>query len=166
MILSKKLLLGVFPIALGIFAFSFFAGEERLIKKRFALLSEYVSKSGEENALTIAQRAKRVGALFADRVYVNIPEEELEGDFTRQEIVIYAAQARLAWATISLRFSDPVISFPKKGVAAVAVRGRVTGKSISGEDVEETRRTKWTLRKVEDQWLFSGVEVMEIPGAK
>jgi hypothetical protein len=111
----------------------------------------------------MAHNVKSIGALFPDQVKLRIPDYELSGSYTRQDIENYAVRVRLSFSRLSLQFFDLSITFPEKGAANVALRGRLTGNSTSGEEVDETRELAFALKKIEDQWLFSEVEVVEVP---
>jgi len=152
-------LLGIF----GLLAFYFFfPSEERQIKKRFTLLSEYVSMDQGETTFSMAQKVKGIGSLFTDKVKLEIPGYELSGSYTRQDIENYAGRARRSFSRLSLQFLDPIIIFPQKGAANVTLMGRLTGESTSGEEVDESRELTFVLKKIGNQWLFSEVEVTEV----
>ena len=66
MVKIKYLLIGVLIVIIGILAaVIFFPNEEKRVKKQFNLLSEWVSKSPEENTFTLLQKMKNIGTLFA-----------------------------------------------------------------------------------------------------
>jgi hypothetical protein len=162
MVRTKYLIFGLLGI-LGLLAFYFFfPSEEKQIKKRFTLLSEYASKDQGESTFTMAHKVKSIGALFPDKVKLRIPDYELSGSYTRQDIENYAVRVRLSFSRLSLQFFDLSITFSEKGAATVTLTGRLTGKSASGEEVDETRELAFALKKIEDQWLFSEVEVVEV----
>jgi hypothetical protein len=65
MVKIKYLLIGGLVVIIGIaVVFYFFPNEEKKVKKQFRLLSEGVLKSPEENAFTMLQKIKNIGALF------------------------------------------------------------------------------------------------------
>ena len=91
----KYLLTGVLLVIIGIvFAVAVFPSEEKRVKKRFHLLSEWVSKSPEENSFTMLQKMKDIGSLFLEPCELKAPHESLSGSYTRQEISAYAGSAR------------------------------------------------------------------------
>jgi hypothetical protein len=61
-----------------------------------------------------------------------------------------------------LQFYDLDVSFPEKGMAKVTLTGKLTGRLTSGEYVDETHELECLLKKIENKWLFSDVEVVEI----
>jgi len=44
----------------------------------------------------------------------------------------------------------------------VTLTGRLTGRSGTGEQVDETRELECVLKKIERKWLFSEIEVVEV----
>jgi hypothetical protein len=159
----KKYVIPGLLVILGLLAFYFFfPSEEKQTKKRFTLLSEYASKDQGEGTFIMAHKVKNIGALFTDKLKLQIPDYELSGSYTRQDIVNYAMRARLSFSRLSLQFFDLIITFPEKGAANVTLTGRLTGKSTRGEEVDESRELSCVLKKIEDQWLFSDLEVIEV----
>jgi hypothetical protein len=162
MVRTKYLIAGLLGI-LGLLAFYFFfPSEEKQIKKRFTLLSECASMDQGETTFSMTQKVKSIGSLFTDKVKLEIPDYELSGSYTRQDIENYAVRARLSFSRLSLQFFDLIVTFPEKGAANVILMGRLTGESISGEEVDESRELTFVLKKIGSQWLFSEVEVTEV----
>ncbi len=136
--------------------------EEKRIKKQFQLLSDWISKSPEENALTLLQRMKYIGNLFDEPCGFKIKDPSLSGSYTRQEIATYAGSARSYVSQLDLKFYDFRITFPEKEIANVNLTARLTGRSTAGERIEETRELECVLRKIDKQWFFSQIEVVEV----
>jgi hypothetical protein len=163
MVKIRYLLIGVLMVIVGIvIAITLFPSEEKRVKKQFHLLSEWVSKSPEENAFTMLQKMKNIGSLFDAHCELKVPDQSLSGTYTREEISTYAGSARSHVSKLDLKFYDFDIAFPEKGVAKVTITARLTGKSTAGEEMDETRELECLLRKIEKKWLFSQIEVVEV----
>lgn len=163
MVRSKASILAVLILALGILAiWRFFPDEEKKVRKQFDRFGEYASKAGDENPLATASKIKKVISLFTDPCEVEIPFTALAGKYNHQEIGAYAAGFRSRFSELSFRFDDFTVLFPEKEVAEVEVTGRLTGKQINGERVNETRELQCLLKKLEGQWLFYRFEVVEV----
>jgi gas vesicle protein len=163
MVKIKYLLIGVLIVIIGILAaVIFFPNEEKRVKKQFNLLSEWVSKSPEENTFTLLQRMKNTGTLFDEHCELKVPDQSLSGSYTREEISTYAGSARSHFSQLDLKFYDLHIGFPEMEVAKVTLTSRLTGKSTAGEQVDETRELECVLRKIENKWLFSEIKVVEV----
>ena len=163
MVKVRYLFMGVLIMIIGIvFAVTFFPSEEKRVKKRFYLLSEWVSKSPEENSFTMLQKMKDIGTLFLEQCELKAPHESLSGSYTRQEISAYAGSARSYFFRLDFKLYDLHIDFPEKEVAKVTLTARLIGKSTSGEQVNEIRELECLLKKINDKWFFSQVEVIEV----
>jgi len=163
MVKIKYLLIGVLMVVIGIVvAITLFPSEEKKVKKQFHLLSEWVSKSTEENAFTMLQRMKDIGSLFNAQCELKVPDQSLSGTYTREEISTYAGSARSHVSQLDLKFYDLDIGFPEKGVAKVTLTARLTGRSTTGEQTDDTRELECVLKKIENKWLFSQIEVVEV----
>ena len=163
MVKSRYILIVAMIVVAGIWAtVFFFPSEDKKVKKQFALLSEWISKDPNESPLTMARKVKNLGTLFAENFELKEPVHPLSGSYTREEITNIALRGRAHFFDLALKFYDLDISFPEEGVARVTVTGRLTGKSSSGEQMDETRELECLLRKIENQWLFSQLEVVEV----
>jgi hypothetical protein len=163
MVKIKYLFVAALIVVLGIvIAIAALPSEEKRVKKQFRLLSEWVSKSTEENAFTMLQRMKEIGSLFDAHCELKVPDQSLSGSYTREEISTYAGSARSQVSELDLKFYDLQVAFPEKEVAKVTLTARLTGRSTVGERMDETRELECLLRKIEKKWLFSQIEVIEI----
>jgi hypothetical protein len=159
----KYLLAGALIVVVGIvLAITLVPSEEKRVKRQFHLLSEWVSKSPEENAFTMLQKMKNIGILFDEHCEMKIPDQSLSGNYTRQEVSTYAGSARSYVSQLDLKFYDLRIVFPEKEIAKVNLTARLTGRSTAGERMDETRELECVLRKIDKQWLFSQIEVIEV----
>jgi hypothetical protein len=61
-----------------------------------------------------------------------------------------------------LKFYDFHIIFPERVVAKVTLTARLTGRSTAGEQTDETRELECVLKKIENKWLLSQIEVVEV----
>jgi hypothetical protein len=163
MVKKRYLLIGAVMVILGIvLAITLFPSEEKRVKKQFRLLSEWVSKSPEENAFTLLQRMKNIGTLFDMQCELKVPDQSLSGTYTREEISTYAGSARSHVSQLDLKFYDLQVVFPEKEVSKVTLTARLTGLSTAGERMDETRELECLLRRIEKKWLFSQIEVIEV----
>lgn len=159
----KYLLIGALIVVVGIVvAITLIPSEEKRVKRQFYLLSEWVSKSPEENAFTMLQKMKNIGSLFDEHCEMKIPDQSLSGSYARQEISTYTGSARSYVSQLDLKFYDLRIIFPEKEIARVNLTARLTGRSTAGERVDETRELECALRKIDKKWLFSQIEVIEV----
>ncbi len=163
MVRIKYLVIGVLIVIIGVLlVVTVFPSEEKRVKKRLHLLSEWVSKSPEESPFTMLQKMKDIGTLFVDPCELKAPNESLSGSYTRQEISAYAGSARSHFSQLDFKFYDLRIAFPEKGIANVTLTARLTGRSATGERVDEIRELECLLRKIDREWFFNQIEVIEV----
>ncbi len=136
--------------------------EEKRIKEQFSLFAEWFSMEQAENPFSLGYKMNKMGELLCEKVTLKIPDYDLSGIYPRSEIISFTARARLPFSQLSLQFHDFQISFPDSETARVTVTGRITGKRVSEEKMEETRELEWILKKAEKEWRFSGMEVTEV----
>jgi len=163
MVKFKSIIAGVLVVVAGIgVALYLFPSEEKKVKKQFRLLSEWVSKEQGESPITMVYKIKNIGALFDGTCEFNIPAYSFSGTYTPQEISSYTSSGRFSMSQLDLKFYDLVILFPDKGIAKVTLTAKVTGKSSSGETINEAHELESLLKKIEKKWLFSKFEVVEV----
>lgn len=163
MVRFKYIFIALLVVIIGIWAVAHFSqSEEKRVKKQFDSLSEWVSKEPNESAFTLAKKTQNIGALFAEECRLKADVVLLSGSYTPEEISSYAAQARLQFSKMSLRFYDLTIAFPENDVAKVILTAKLTGKSKDGEYVNEIHELASVLRKMENRWLFTDFEVIEV----
>ncbi len=143
-------------------AFLLLPTEEKRVKRRFALLSKNLTKSVGEDAFMMLRKVKGIGGLFGEGCYFIVPDYPLSGTYTREEISRLALQARAHFSDVTLKFYDMKVYFPEKNSARVNLTARLTGNSVGGERVDETRELLCLLKKQEKDWLFQSIEVIEV----
>jgi hypothetical protein len=159
----KYVILAGLAVAIGIAAaVILLQSEEKRVKKQFRLLSDWASKDKEENLLATARRAQHIGALFVEKVEFKTRISPFSGTLTPEEISGYAVRGRSLFSTFSLNFYDLEILFPRPGTAEVILTARAKGKMLSGELLDETHELECQLTKVENKWLFSRFEAVEV----
>jgi hypothetical protein len=163
MVRIKYIIIAILVVILGIWAaFHFFQSEEKKVKKQFYLLSKWASKESGENTFVMAQKVKNIGKLFAEQCELKANVISFTGRYTTEEISSYAARARLPFSNLSLRFYDFNVAFPEEGLARVTLTAKLTGRTVTAEDVDETHELDCALKKIENKWLFTYIEVVEV----
>jgi hypothetical protein len=166
MVKLKHAVIAGFVLLAGILAvYYLLPSEEKKVRKRFDLLSQYVTKEPGEDLFSMANRVKNIGSLFANPSEFKIegdPFYSFSGSYSREEVSAYALRGRSYFSRLSLTFHDLKIEFPERETASVSFTARLTGKSMGGEEVDEPREMRSVLKKVEKNWLFSGFEVVEV----
>jgi len=163
MVRVKYILIAILVVIFGIWAaFTLFQSEEKKVKKQFHLLSKWASKETGENTFVMAQKVKNIGKLFAEHCELKANVISFTGRYTAEEISSYAARARLSFSNLSLQFYDFNVAFPEEGLAKVTLTAKLTGRTTTGEGVDETHELECALKKIENKWFFSYMEVVEV----
>jgi len=166
MVRLKHVIIAGFVVLFGILAvFYLLPSEEKKVRKQFDLLSYYVGKESGEDLLSMANRVKNIGRLFAENCEFKIegdPFYAFSGNYSREEVSGYAFRGRTVFSNLALKFHDVKVEFPEKGTAKVNLTARLTGRSTAGENVDEVRELLCVLKKIEKQWLFSQFEVVQV----
>ena len=166
MVRLKPFLIGGLVILIGVLAvFYLLPSEEKKVRRQFDLLSQYVAKEPNEDLLSAANRAKNIGRLFVDPCGFKAEGDSfytLTGKYSREELTGYAFRGRSYFSSLSLKFHDLKIEFPERETAEVRLTARLSGRSASGENVDEAREFLSVLQKIEKRWLFSQFEVVEV----
>ena len=166
MVKPKSIVAAGLVVMAGIVAVFYFSpSEEKRVRKQFDLLSQYVKKEPGEDPFSMANRIQNISRLFTDPCEFKIEGDSLysfSGSYSRQEVAGYALRGRSYFSDLSLTFHDLQIRFPEKGSVHVRFTARLTGRSTSGENVDDTRELQCVLGKNEKKWLFSRLEVVEV----
>jgi hypothetical protein len=163
MVKRRYFFMGGLIVIIGVvLAVAVFPSEEKRVRKRVRLLSEWVSRPPEENPVTMLQKMKDISTLFLEPSELKAPDDSLSGSYTRQEISAYAGSARSHFFELDFKFYDLHVAFPEKVIAEVKLTARLTGKLKTGEEVDEIRELECLLKKVDKKWFFSQIEVIEV----
>ncbi|MDT8318402.1 MAG: hypothetical protein RQ824_10515 [bacterium] len=161
---NKKNLLAllVLIVAAGGVFYIYQQSDEKKIEKRFARLSELFSKDDLEPALLMATKVKGIGSLFAKNCIIESSDRLRSGNYSPEQITSHAASARALFRTLKLEFYDVEIALSGDGKAATTVTGMISGLSKQGETFNETYEMEVDLVKLEEDWFFSAIRMVEV----
>ena len=152
----------VLIIAGGVIFSIYQQSDEKKIEKRFARLSKLFSKEDLEPALAMATKVKGIGALFAKNCIIESSDRLRSGSYTPEQITSHAASARALFRTLKLKFHDIEISFQGESEAKTTLTGMLSGMSKQEENFNETYEMEFDLVKLEDDWFFSAIRMVEV----
>jgi hypothetical protein len=159
----KKIIVIVLVIVAGVFAYKWlFESEEKKIKKRFDLLEERVSKTGEEARLETGLKTSQIKTMFTDPCLFEIPSENMSRKFKPQDISNAAMAVISRYSQVSLAFHDLQISLNTDTSARAIGTAQLSGVLQSGERVSDYHEIDFKLKKIDDEWFFSSVTVVEV----
>ena len=163
MVTIRKITIALLVVAIGIWVgVHHGSSEERRVKRPFHLLAKWVSKEPGETTFAMARKTQSLGKLFVENCGFKASIISFSGHYSPAEISSYAAQARLQFSELSLKFYDFRVEFPEKETATVTVTARVTGTSRNGEPIDEVQELRCLLKKTEGEWLFTDCAVIEV----
>jgi hypothetical protein len=159
--IAIRLILLAVVVALGVWLWTvLFPGPEKVIAKRFQELARTVSFTSGESDLTRLGAARKVAGFFAVPVElaVELPELGHHSTLDREEIMQVALAARARAGGVQVRFSDLTVRVaPDKQSAVVDLTAQA---AVSGEHDPIVQQMKFTLRKMDGQWLIIRVETV------
>jgi hypothetical protein len=159
----QKITIVLLVVAIGIWVgLHYGPSAERSVKRPFHSLAKWVSKEPGETTFAMARKTQSLGKLFVENCGFKASIISFSGHYSPAEISSYAAQARLHFSQLSLKFHDFEIEFPEKETATVTVTARVRGTSRDGEPMDEVQELHCLLKKTEGEWLFTDCEVVEV----
>lgn len=163
MVNKKNLLIILVLIIAGGVIFNIYQqSDEKKIEKRFARLSKLFSKEDLEPALSMARAVKGIGALFAKNCTIESSDRLRSGSYTPEQITSHAASARALFRTMKLKFYDIEITLSGEGKAVTSLTGMLTGILKREETFNETYEMEVDLVKVEGDWFFSAIRMVEV----
>ena len=161
---NKKnvLVLLVLIIAAGVIFNLYQQSDEKKIEKRFDRLSELFSKDDVEAALVMATKVKGIGSLFAKNCIIQSSDQLRSGTYTPEQITSHAASARAMFRVLKLKFYDIEITLSGEGKAVTSLTGMLSGISKQEENFNETYEMEFDLVRLEDEWFFSAIRMVEV----
>ncbi len=142
--------------------FLFFQSDEAKIKKKFYKLAEKVEKNDDEHDLIAAKKAHEIEQMFTGSVRIEIPSYSVDKTFPRSEISPHVLYARTLYQKMTLEFHDFQFQFPSEEKATVDLTGVFKATTRSGEPVNEIHEAECTLKKIDGEWLFTGIRGVEV----
>lgn len=157
-----RIVLIVALAALGVWLWTvLFPGPDKVIRRRLLELARTASSSPNESDLTRLAVARSVAGFFSAQVELKlaVPELGQRDSMDREEItqMVYVARSRAGG--LQVRFPDINVTVaPDKQSAVVNLTVEAT---ISGERDRLLQEMKFTLRRVDGQWLITRIETVQ-----
>lgn len=148
-------------LAAGFAVFRLLPGEEKAIRKQLTVFEQTASKNSDEQAVESLLKARRIAGLFNDPCQFSVDAVDFTGTFSRQQTMDRINLVRAAYSSVTVKLYDIAIDFPEENKAAVGLTLRLSGQSreYAVADVQEVSAT---LEKIEGDWLFTTVRIVEV----
>jgi hypothetical protein len=147
--------------ALGIWLWTvLFPNPEKVIRQRLVKLAHSASSSSNEGDLVRLSAAHRVAGFFSTNVElkVELPELDQHSSLTQEEIIQAALLARSRAGGLKVKFPDINVTVAPGGQSAT-VDLTVTA-TAGGESESFVQEMKFTLHKIDGQWLITRMETV------
>jgi hypothetical protein len=137
-----------------------FPRPEKVIRKRLVELARTASSPSSEGDLTRLAAARSVAGFFSTNVELNVelPGLAQRNSMDREEITQAALMARSRTGGVQVKFSDINIAVAPDKQSAVA--DLTVEANVSGERDPFVQQMKFTLQKIDGQWLITRVETV------
>jgi hypothetical protein len=157
-----RIVLIVALAALGVWLWTVLVpSPEKVVRRRLLELARTVSSSPNESDLTRLAAARSVAGFFAANVELKValPELGQHSSIDREEIPPIVVMARSRAGGLKVTFPDINVRVaPDKQSAVVNL---TVDANISGEREHLLQQMKFTLRRVDGQWLITRVETVQ-----
>jgi len=157
-----RLVLSAAFIALGFWLWTvFFPSPEQIIRKQLANVARAVSFTANEGLLARAHNASKLAGYFSvdAQVSLDAPGHDSYTFNGRNEIMQAAAGARSAAGALAVEFLDVAVALAADKLSATV---DLTAKAkIPGERDFYVQEVKFTLKKIDGDWLIVRVETVK-----
>jgi len=147
-------------VAAGVWLWTvLFPGPEKIIRRRLAEIARLASFNANENPLTALGGARKLAGFCRPDLQVKLAAPvNAEHTFeSREEIAQFVLAARSAFGgALKVEFVDVLLTLAPDKLSAEA---DLTARTQSSNDLN-VQEIKFTLRKVDGQWLVTRVETI------
>ena len=163
MVNKKIVILIVVIIVAALFAFRHFTeSEEGRVRRRLALLSERVEKKGDEAAIKMALRVRRIGELFSRATVIEADLYDLSGDYRPENLSSLAAAISARFNTLALTFYDIRLEFLEERVALATMTATLKGRGKIEGPLDAAHEIEVELVRDEGEWYISRISLLDV----
>jgi hypothetical protein len=156
-----RLVLLAVVVAAGVWLWTvFFPSPEKVIRHRLAEIARLASFNANENPLAALGGAQKLAGFCSPDLQVKLAAPaNVEHTFeSREEIAQSDLAARSQFGALKVEFVDVLVTLaPDKQSAVADLTARTQSSGSSDLNVQEI---KFTLKKIEGQWLVTRVETV------
>jgi hypothetical protein len=149
------LLVAVLALVVGVLAFQWWRGEERVIRARLDNLAETLSPSAG-GELAMVGRIAQLRNHFAPDVRIRFGADEI---VSREALLALLGRWEPPAAGFSLQFVDVTVTMTDDLNAQVTLTARISNRDQrTGEAIVDAREASLTMRKMDGEWVVAAVE--------
>jgi len=158
----KKLLLAAMAAVMAVMVgLRYWPGDERAIRKQIAKIEALGSKTGDEKPIDSLLRARQLSALFHDPSTLQVESADFSGEYSRKQIQDRIIMVRSFYSKATVSIHDLNINLLDNDQATVLCTLRVKGEG-NARPVADVQELEAGLRKIEGNWLFNKVTLVEV----
>lgn len=141
-------------------AYLLFPSDEKKIRGNLDSLADYCSTTGNDKAIAALTKVSLAGKLFHSPCLVEVKSFDIQQELSRKEVTDRILMMKKMLPVTRFTFSDTDILFPDKDHAETTTTLRLNGKARSNRFTDAYELNIITT-KVEGDWLFTSVQVVE-----
>ena|GEM_PF-720789 len=152
----------VIALIAGVIAYRlWWPSDEHAIRKQLALIEKAGSKKEGEQSMEGLVRATQLAALFGEPCRFVMEPVQHDGTYPRKLIQERILLVRSTFANVEVSLHDIAIERIENKTATVRGTLRLRGKSI-GDQVADAQEFQTEMAKIDGQWLFTSVTLVEV----
>jgi uncharacterized protein DUF4440 len=142
-------------VAIGVWAYRWWTGEEHIIKERLNSLAAVLSPSGDSEFSTIS-RIGQLRGYFAPDVRVHFGGDDI---ISRDALLALLARWQPPSKSLKVEFVDVSVTVEEDtALASLTAKLSNTDASAAEDSIADAREGVVTLRKLNGEWVISSVE--------
>ena len=139
----------------GFFAYRWWTGEERVVKKRLDQLAEVLSPPAD-GELAMVARIAQVRGFFAPDVHIRFDSEEID---SRDALVAVLGRWQPPKNGFRLEFADVAVHMVDPDTAHVSLTAEISNRDTNSiEPLLDAREGTLTMRHLDGEWVIAAAE--------
>lgn len=148
----------VASVAIAFFAYHWWMGEERVVKRRLDDLAVVLSPPAD-GELAMIGRIVQLRGFFAPDVHIRFGAEEIE---SRDALAALLGRWQPPKDGFSLEFVDVVVHLMSDDTAHISLTAQISNRDAkSGQAILDAREGTLTMKKLDGDWVIAVAETTE-----
>lgn len=154
------LIIAALLVVVGLRAFQYWRGEERIIAARLDALAETLSPpAGTSGEMAMLGRIVQLRKHFAPDVHLRFGTQEI---VSRDALLGLLGSWQPPGPGFSIEFVDVAVTLEDPSTALVALTAKVSSRAAeAGDPIVDAREATVTMKKLDGEWVVAGVESTE-----
>lgn len=162
MVNHKKILSILIPAAIAaVFIYLTLFSEENRVKRAVNGAADLLNKTAAEEKLILAAKANKIKRYVAGDLQVDVPAYKFQGTYRKQELPGRLLAVFTAVEHVSVSVHDLQVDILDDYRATVLFTAKITWQPRGREEYRDYLELDCQLEKIDGDWLFVGVAVVE-----